>query len=64
MMDDGKHSTSMMQQIFYLLGQLWTTDTPGIEGAQFSIPIKKRGGPCLSAQQEEASRDWREVRGH
>lgn len=44
MVDDGQHSTSMMQQIFYLPGQLWTTDTPGIEGAQFSIPIKKRGG--------------------
>lgn len=54
MIDDGKHSTSMMQQIFYLLGQLWTTETPGIEGAQFSILIKKGGRACQHSRERPA----------
>lgn len=49
MIDDGKRSTSMMQQIFYLMAQLWTTETPGREGAQFSISIKKKGAVLVSA---------------
>lgn len=50
----------MMQQTFYLLGQLWTTETPGTEGAQFSISIKKKGGGRAC----QHSRNWRKVRGH